>query len=94
MDWAESLIKKLVWYKASPVPGLDPIEWRRDAFNNLIRYSDYGNRQSDYGWEIDHIDPNGGEHLGNFQPLHWLSNVRKGNRYICTLQTLQMMSQL
>jgi len=28
--------------------------WRRDAYGNALCYSDYGNRNSQYGWEIDH----------------------------------------
>jgi hypothetical protein len=81
MDLAQSLMKKLVWYKASHFPGRDAVEWRRDAFNNLIRYSDYGDRNSQYGWEFDHIDPNGGDDISNLQPLQWRSNVQKGNKF-------------
>lgn len=31
-----------------------------------------------YGWEIDHIDPNGGDNLSNLRPLQWKNNVTTG----------------
>ena len=54
---AGSLDYILVWTKGSIVPGEDPTMWRRDHHGNLIRFDDYGNRDSVYGWEIDHITP-------------------------------------
>ena len=49
--------KRLVWDKGIRVRNLNPNEWRRDAHGNLICFADYGNRNSDHGWEIDHITP-------------------------------------
>ena len=44
-----------VWDKGTPIPGYDPNTWRRDAYGNIMKYSDFGNRKSEYGWERDHI---------------------------------------
>lgn len=49
--------KALVWNNAEIVLGYDSSDVRRDELGNYIRYSDYGNRASAYGWEIDHRTP-------------------------------------
>ncbi|MCY3883966.1 MAG: HNH endonuclease signature motif containing protein [Gammaproteobacteria bacterium] len=49
--------------------------------DNVIHYSEYGNRKSKFGWEIHHIvsPKDGGSHkLHNLQPLQWEANVKKG----------------
>lgn len=49
----------------------------------MMRYSDHGNRNAEYGWEIDHINPvsNGGaDVINNLQPLHWKNNAAKGDK--------------
>lgn len=80
-SWSEET-KKAVWKKASPIPDLDSNIWRRDKCGMNMKYSDYGNRDSEYGWEIDHINPvsNGGsDDLSNLQPLHWSNNADKAD---------------
>lgn len=69
-----------VWEKGFLELYLDPSQWRRDAADYLIKRSEYGNRSSEYGWEIDHIDPSGPDELRNLQPLLWRANVWKSNR--------------
>jgi hypothetical protein len=73
--------KYLVWLNGTPEPFLDQFEWCRDEFGNLIRFSDYGNRQSPYGWEIDHRQPEalgGSDLLTNLRPLHHRANSTMG----------------
>ena len=73
-----------VWKKAMTVNGVDPDAFRQDYAGAWIRYADYGNRNSQYGWEIDHLKPlsQGGEEVGtNYLPLQWQNNVRKGDNY-------------
>lgn len=73
-----------VWKKAMTVNGVDPDAFRQDYAGAWIRYADYGNRKSQYGWEIDHLKPlsQGGEELNtNYLPLQWQNNVRKGDNY-------------
>lgn len=73
-----------VWAKGSQIPGSNPAEWRRDICGSVMKYSDYGNRRSGFGWESDHIFPEslGGSHaLPNRQPLHWKNNAAKGDTF-------------
>jgi|SRR5580700_4129140 hypothetical protein len=73
--------KLVVWAKGTIIPGYDPATWRRDAFGSAIRYADYGDRNSEYGWEIDHIVANalgGSEDISNLRPLHFRNNASLG----------------
>ena len=75
----ESVIEE-VWNKAKIIPTYDPSEWRQDVAGAWIRRFDYGDRESCWGWEIDHIKPlalNGTDVLNNLQPLQWENNVAK-----------------
>ncbi len=69
-----------VWSKGQTVSG-DPTgrEWRKDACGAWIEHNSYGNRSSPFGWEVDHINPNGGDGLDNLRPLHWKNNLAKSD---------------
>lgn len=75
--------KLAVWLKAWPIDGLDPASWRTDRYGSRINWSAYGDRQSVYGWEIDHIIPQskgGCDDIVNLQPLHWKNNAHKSDK--------------
>jgi hypothetical protein len=78
MGFSEEDIQK-VWEKGKVVAGVDSSEWRKDECTAWMSMSEYGNRNSDYGWEIDHISPNGGDGLSNLRPLQWENNVAKSS---------------
>jgi 5-methylcytosine-specific restriction endonuclease McrA len=76
-----------VWRKArAPVPD-KAHTWRKDQCGAWIARAQYGNRGSDYGWEIDHIKPQsqgGSDALSNLRPLHWMNNAsRQDGRLAC-----------
>jgi hypothetical protein len=79
--FADELRKLAVWEKGVPIPGRDASEWRRDEFGGAMRYSDYGNRSSDYGWEVDHIRARalgGTDDISNLRPLRCVVNAGLG----------------
>jgi len=69
----------VVWKKGTAVLNVDPNVWRKDDCGAWISRAKYGTRESDYGWEIDHISPDGPDHLSNWRPLQWKNNVDKSD---------------
>lgn len=54
---------------------------RMDDFGNIIRWEDYGDHTSQYGWEIDHTQPSalgGTDHHSNLRALHYKTNRSLG----------------
>ena len=71
---------RTIWKKGRIIPKRNASEWRKDDLGNRIRFSDHGNRNSDFGWEVDHIiriADNGTNDLSNLRPLQWESNVKR-----------------
>ena len=79
-----------VWEKATIVAGNDPDVWRKDQCGAWIGRSFYGNRGSEYVWEIDHITPvsrGGSDALSNLRPLQWENNAsRQDDRLFCKIK--------
>lgn len=79
--WTETT-KKAVWNKGRAIPNYSPEIWRLDKCGLFMKFDEHGNRNSKYGWELDHINPvsNGGlDNLENLQPLNWKNNADKGD---------------
>ena len=81
-----------IWNKAQVVRGYDPLKWRKDGCGAWVSGEEYGNRESPYGWEVDHIDGNPENNAySNLGPLHWKNNASEscsvtseGNRNVLT----------
>jgi 5-methylcytosine-specific restriction endonuclease McrA len=79
-----------VWAKGTIVVKDSANEWRKDQCGAWIGYKYYGDRESNYGWEIDHITPEskgGSDILSNLRPLHWKNNAGKSDGKLVTVVT-------
>ena len=70
--------REKVWAKAHPIAGRDPSIWRRDDDCRTIRYADFGDRTSQYGWEIEVLPfAQGTDELVHLKPVHWESHAAR-----------------
>ncbi len=81
---------KAVWGKGIEIPGYNSDLHREDICGAIMTYSEHGNRDSKYGWEIDHINPHGSDDLSNLRPLQWKNNLAKGDKrdgyWVCAVK--------
>lgn len=81
--FTEQIIQR-VWEKARKVDGYNASTIRKDSCGAWIIRTDYGNTNSIYGWEIDHIYPvekGGDDNIDNLRALQWENNRSKGDDY-------------
>lgn len=62
-----------VWERCARIPGCDKAVWRQDAAGRVIRWSDFGDRFSRYGWEVASRPRPGvlGRALKRQEAVHW-----------------------
>lgn len=80
----DNKIIEKVWQKARSVDGFDPEVVRKDACGAWIMKNQYANRNSMFGWEIDHIYPismGGRDDEANLRAMQWENNLSKGDDY-------------
>lgn len=91
MGLTEELIQ-LVWEKGLKVEEYDPNRVRKDACGAWMIRENYGDRDSVFGWEIDHIYPKSRlemlevpeddiDNILNLRPLNWRNNDSKSNNF-------------
>lgn len=74
-----------VWNKWRIIPWQDAMLLRMDRFWSMIKLEEYGNTNSIYWREIDHIIPIDRwwtDLLLNLEPLQWENNRKKSNKLI------------
>ncbi len=79
MSFSEETIQS-IWEKGKVVSGFDANKFRKDECGAWMTRTEYGNQNSKYGWEIDHIKPEsegGGDEMSNLRPLQWNNNRSK-----------------
>jgi hypothetical protein len=77
-------LKRAAWARTSPVSGgqLNSWEFRKDCCGNLVRFADFGNRHSPFGWELDYIVARavgGSNDPENLQALHWKATAARSD---------------
>src|SRR5438105_1135993 len=81
MGFSEDIIWQ-VWSKALVISISDTLVWRKDECGAWILRSHYGNRDSEYGWDIGYIksvSEGGTDDLSNLRPLQWKNNISKSD---------------
>lgn len=67
-------LKRAAWARTSPVSSANAWDIRKDCLGNLVRYTDFGNRHSPFGWELDYI---GSNDPANLQAINWKANAAR-----------------
>lgn len=84
--------KREIWQKGIIVDKYPSDKVRKDACGAFIRYEDFGDRNSIFGWEIDHIYPasklkqkgvsvDNIDDIINLRPINCKNNASKGANY-------------
>lgn len=75
-----------VWEKGRKIDQYDPEKYRQDPCGAWICREKYGNTDSAFGWEIDHVFPRSmikmegtidPDDLVNLRPMNWMNNRSK-----------------
>ena len=84
-------VKLQVWNNAKSVDGFDNAKYRKDPCGAWMIYEEYGNQDSIYGWQIDHIYPKSLlqdkfkeseiDNPANLRAMQWENNESKDNNY-------------
>lgn len=81
----------LIWQKGRVVVGRDAMKVKKDDYGDLMLFEHYGDRESLYGWEVDHIiaKANGGtDNFNNLRPLNWKNNSEKSDKPVGIMDIL------
>ena len=84
MSFSDAIINS-VWEKGRIIPGYNQNVRRKDACGASIVKSAYGDTNSNYGWQIDHIKPQsrgGSDDISNLQSMDSKTNMSKGNSLV------------
>lgn len=72
-DWGyDREVIDRVWSYAQVVAGNDPAVWRKDESGAWIHRAEYGNRRSEFGWEIVECGfLTRGQGVAALRPMQW-----------------------
>lgn len=88
----DDALKKKIWERGRIIKGYDKDKFRQDACGAWIIWDNYGDRESPFGWKVDHIYPESKlrekgvdnemiDNIVNLRPLNWRNNDSKGTDY-------------
>lgn len=84
VEITDEQVIQLIWEKGLVIEGYDKNMYRQDFAGAWISRDKYGDTDSIFGWEIDHVYPKekgGGDHLINLRPMNWKNNRSKGTDF-------------
>jgi len=84
LNLQEEATVDLIWQKGLKVDGYDPELYRQDYSGAWIARKSYSDRESIFGWEIDHVYPKakgGTDDEVNLRPINWRNNISKDDSY-------------
>jgi hypothetical protein len=61
-------LKRAAWARTSPVSSANAWDIRKDFLGNMVRYTDFGNRHSPFGWELEYV---GSRDPENLHAMNW-----------------------
>ena len=71
-------LRLLAWTAAETDNGQDRMVQRKDRYGHPIRWEDYEDEESQFGWFIEAIDPEEREFASNLRPVSYLSRSLGG----------------
>jgi len=91
MEYTEEKINS-VWKKGREVNGFNSEHLRKDQCGAWMIRESYGDRNSSYGWEIDHLLEDY-DNLANLRPLQWENNEnRYGIELVCVVTSFEVVN--
>ena len=73
-------LRLLAWSAAETENGQDRMVQRKDRYGPPIRWEDYEDEESQFGWFIEAVDPEEREFTSNLRPVGYRSwNLGAGN---------------
>lgn len=73
------------WEACGRIPGCDKAVWRQDLAGRVIRWSDFGDRFSNYGWELLACRRGGMLSRRRIDAVHWRGVVDDDTRHLLDL---------
>lgn len=73
-----------IWNKAAEMEGLDSSLFRKDACGAVIARSQYGMKDSNFGWDVDYVYPvelGGDDNIENLRAMQWQNVESKGSDF-------------
>ena len=84
VDITDAQVIQSIWEKGLVIEGYDKNMYRQDFAGAWISRDKYGDTNSTFGWEIDHVYPKelgGDDHFINLRPMNWRNNRSKGTDF-------------